>query len=79
MEQWNKPEINSANVFNVSSGKDIEILELAKCYNTKISFMPKRKGEAINNLASNEKLSKLTGWKPFVNIREWIKFYENTL
>jgi len=38
-----------------------------------ISFIPARKGEAKNNLASSKKLSNLTGWNSNVFIEDWLK------
>jgi len=75
MEQWYKPELNAANIFNVSSGKETKILDLAKLISDNIVHIEPRKGEAKNNLASSKKLTDLTGWKSTLNIEEWIKFY----
>jgi len=75
MEQWHKQELNNANIFNVSSGRETKILDLAKLISENITHIESRKGEAKNNLASSKKLSDLTGWKPSLYIEEWIKFY----
>jgi UDP-glucose 4-epimerase len=74
MEQWDsRPELKNANIFNVSSGRETQILDLAKIVSNNISYIPSRKGEAKNNLASSKKLSDLTGWKSSVFIEDWLK------
>jgi UDP-glucose 4-epimerase len=74
MEQWElKPQLKNANIFNVSSGRETQILDLAKIVSNNISFIPARKGEAKNNLASSKKLSNLTGWNSNVFIEDWLK------
>jgi UDP-glucose 4-epimerase len=75
MEQWDKPELQKADIFNVSSEKETKILDLAKIISNDILHIEPRKGEAKNNLASSKKLRNLTGWKSTLNIEEWIKFY----
>lgn len=74
MEQWeSKSQLRNANIFNVSSGRETQILDLAKIVSNNISFIPTRKGEAKNNLASSKKLSDLTGWNPSVFIEDWLE------
>ena len=66
--------INSINhdIFNVGSGTEISIIDLAKKMSNNITYIPKRPGEAINNLSSSEKLQSKTDWKPKTYILEWI-------
>lgn len=72
MENWNKTEICSANIFNVSSNTSTSILQLAKTISDKITHIPERSGEAKSNLASSQKLQSATGWGPTVDILAWI-------
>ena len=71
--------INKINhdTFNVGSGTEVSVIDLAKTISDDIIFIPKRQGEAINNLCSNKKLMSNTNWKPKVNIIDWIKFQKN--
>jgi len=59
-------------VFNVGSATEISIINLAKKISNNIIFIPKRSGEAINNLSSNKKLISKTNWRPKTYIMEWI-------
>ena len=67
------PEIATASPYNIGSGTEVSVLELANKISENITFIPKRKGEAINNLCSNEKFFAKTGWTPSVSILEWIE------
>ena len=71
--------INKINhdIFNVGSGTEVSVIDLAKSISDDIIFIPKRQGEAINNLCSNQKLMSNTNWKPKVNIIDWIKNQKN--
>lgn len=60
-------------VFNVGSGTEVSIIDLAKQMSDDIVFIEKRPGEATNNLSSNEKLQSKIGWKPTTYILQWIK------
>jgi UDP-glucose 4-epimerase len=73
MENWDLTELTKGDVFNIGSGIAVSILELAKEISSNITFIPERLGEAKNNLCTNEKFSKLTNWKPSLNILNWIK------
>lgn len=59
-------------VFNVGSGTEVSIIDLAKKMSNNITYIPKRPGEAINNLSSSEKLQSKTDWNPKTYILEWI-------
>jgi UDP-glucose 4-epimerase len=60
-------------VFNVGSGTEVSIIDLAKQMSDDIVFIEKRPGEAINNLSSNKKLQSKIGWNPTTYILQWIK------
>lgn len=71
IENWNR--VNDASVYNIGSGKDIAILDLAKIISKNIQFISSRKGEATNNLCSNVKFTRLTKWNPTILVLEWLK------
>lgn len=76
LKNWNTiPELHQANVYNVGSGKSVSVLDLAKSISSNIVFIPKRKGEAQNNLSSISKITKILNWKPTVDILSWVKQY----
>ena len=67
-------EVNvSGQVINVGTGKNHSILSIAECLGDGIEFIPKRKGEAKHTLADNTKAKNLLGWRPTVNIKDWIR------
>ncbi len=60
-------------VFNIGSGQNISINEIASMISSNQIFLPKREGEVNENLANIEKAKKHLGWLPKVTIKEWIK------
>ena len=60
-------------VFNVGSGKNYAIKEIADLISDKQEFLPKRSGEMETTLANIDKISSVIGWKPEVDVLEWIK------
>jgi UDP-glucose 4-epimerase len=67
------PDIANATPYNIGSGTEVSVLELANAISDNIVFIEKRKGEALNNLCSNEKFFAKTGWTPTVSILDWIE------
>lgn len=60
-------------VYNIGSGTEVSVIDLAKSISDNIVFIPERKGEANNNLSSSKKIQSCLGWKPQTYILEWIK------
>lgn len=60
-------------VFNVGTGTNHSIWELAGMISDNIKFIPPRPGEAQETLADNFKLCLHTGWKPTKSIFDYIK------
>ena len=60
-------------VFNVGSGKNYAIKEIADLISDKQELLPKRSGEMETTLANIDKISSVIGWKPEVDVLEWIK------
>ncbi len=63
----------SGEVINIGTGKNHSILSIAECLGDGIEFIPKRKGEAKHTLADNTKAKNLLGWRPTVDIKDWIR------
>lgn len=59
-------------VFNVGTGKNHSVLELAQMIGQKYSFIPERPGEARNTQADNSKIRSMLGWNPTVDFKEWV-------
>ena len=60
-------------VFNVGSGNNISILELAKMINFPYIHIEERKGEAKDTLADISKTKKILNWEPTKSIKQYIK------
>ena len=59
-------------VYNVGSGENISILEIAKMISDDCVFISPRPGEAKTTLANIDKIKKLFEWNPKINIKAWI-------
>lgn len=60
-----------ANVFNLGTGINYSINEVAKMFNHPIKYIPARSGEAENTLADIENIKSL-GWKPKYSLEQYI-------
>jgi len=63
---------NYGEVFNVGTGRNYSINELAGMISDNIKYIPPRVGESRITLANNKKISKVFGWSPKVNLRNWV-------
>ena len=59
-------------VFNIGSGSNISVLEIAQMISEKITFLPARVGEMRETLADNERARSLLGWRPSFNVENYI-------
>lgn len=67
-------------VFNIGTGINYDIISLAKMIggpNCNITFIPPRKGESRNTIANFSKANEILGWKPKVQLPNWIKDHNN--
>ena len=60
-------------VFNVGSGKNYSIKDIADVISDNQVFIPKRSGEMETTLADITKVESVMGWKPEIDVLEWIK------
>ena len=60
-------------IYNLGSGKEISINEIAFLFGGKKIFIPKRPGEPRRSLANITKLKKDINWRPIITIREGVK------
>lgn len=58
--------------FNVATGKDTSVLELADMISDNHIFIPVRSGESKNNIANNDKIKRVLGWQSTINLQDWI-------
>ena len=64
---------HNGEVFNVGSGKNYSIQEIADLISPEQKYIPKREGEMETTLANIDKIRSVIGWKPDVDVLEWIK------
>lgn len=63
----------NAQVFNIGTGSNLSILDLAKSISNKINFIPNRIGEADNTLAEISKAKKELNFLPEIDIKKWVE------
>jgi UDP-glucose 4-epimerase len=59
-------------VYNIGSGENISILEIANMISNNQTHIPPRDGEARTTLACIDKAHYTFGWQPKYNVTEWI-------
>ena len=59
-------------VWNVGSGEEVKIIDVAKAFSDNIEFIPARK-EAKRSLSDITKIKEDLGWSPQVSLINWIK------
>ena len=59
-------------MFNVGTGKSYNIFELVDMFENEYVFIPPRLGEARETLADIMKIKSILGWKPKVELGDWI-------
>jgi len=64
-------------VFNLGTGVNYSINELAEFFGGEKDFIPQRPGEAQNTLADISKTTELTSWKPLKNLEDYVKIWLN--
>jgi UDP-glucose 4-epimerase len=60
-------------IFNVGSGRNHSVLELAAMISTDIKMIEPRKGEAYITLANTTKIQNIFGWQATKQIEDYIK------
>jgi len=60
-------------VYNVGSGKNYSVNEIASFISDDTINIPPRIGEARNSLANIDKIQKTFAWRPEVDVETWIK------
>ena len=60
-------------VFNIGSGINYSVQEIADAISDNQTYIPKRDGEMETTWSNIEKASEILDWKPEVDVLEWIK------
>ena len=59
-------------VYNVGSGKNYSIQEIANAISDNQVYLPERPGEASTTLANIDRIGEVIGWKPEIDVMDWI-------
>jgi len=62
----------SGDVFNLGTGTNYSINELAEMFGGKIEYIPARPGEAKNTLADISNITAKTGWMPLLRLEKYV-------
>ena len=60
-------------VFNVGSGINYSVQEIADAISDNQTYIPKREGEMETTWSNIDKINQVIGWKPEVDVLDWIK------
>ena len=66
-------ELDETEVFNVGTGKNYSVKEIANAISDIQTHIPEREGEMKITLANVDKIEKYLGWKPEVDVMNWIE------
>jgi UDP-glucose 4-epimerase len=65
-EAWRKT------TFNLGTGKNYSVNEVAAMFGSKVTYVPARPGEDRETKADNKFAKKMLGWKPQVSLKDYI-------
>ena len=63
----------SGDIYNLGTGKNYSINEIAAMFGGSISYIPARPGEARTTLADISRMTETTGWRPKYDIEDYIR------
>ena len=64
-------------IFELGRGKNHSINEVAEMFNIKPIYKPEKPGEAQETLADYSLANVALGWKPKINLKDYVKKYRN--
>jgi UDP-glucose 4-epimerase len=67
----------SAEIFQLGTGRNYAINELANMFGGEIEYVPDRPGEAYETLANFSEMRERTGWQPQVVLEDYILSWKN--
>ena len=71
--------VEYGDVFNVGTGTNHSVNELAKMISSNTTMIEPRVGEARVTLADNQKMKTVMGWSPTVNLEDWVSSCKSEL
>ena len=67
-----EPQPYEYNIYNIGSGNEIKIIDIANAFNHEIKFIEERK-EPKRSLSNIGKIQDEFGWEPKTNVIDWLK------
>lgn len=68
--------LSEFSIYNVASGHETPVIDLAKSFDSDILFIEKRR-EPARSLGDISKISREVGWAPSINLLSWVKENRN--
>ena len=68
----NSPSDAFGKLYNVGTGINYSINQIAKIFDHQTLNIPARPGEGRITLANNKKISEIFGWEPTMKLEDWI-------
>tara|TARA_R100000664_G_scaffold692_1_gene2056 strand:+ start:621 stop:1514 length:894 start_codon:yes stop_codon:yes gene_type:complete len=65
--------VGNGEIINIGVGKSYSVMDLVKIIDGEYVYIPPRLGESRHTLADISKAKKLLGWKPKINLEDWLK------
>jgi UDP-glucose 4-epimerase len=59
-------------VFNIGSGTNYSVNDIANMIKGETTFIPERVGEIKESLSNIEKAKKILNWEPTVDLQDWL-------
>jgi len=66
-------DVHYGQIYNVGSGKNYSVNEIASWISDKQVHLPERVGEVRVSLANIDKIKNVFGWEPKVDLEEWVR------
>ena len=63
----------SGGLFNIGTGKNYSILEIAEIIGGDYEFIPPRLGESRETLANINKAKSILKWEPTIQLEQWLR------
>ena len=67
---WKK---GNQNHYMLGTHKTYSIIQIAKMFKTRIKYLPKRKGERLGSIITNNNAKKILGYSAQIDIKDYIK------
>lgn len=75
-------ELNKENygeIYNIGSGKNLSVLEIAQLISKSFTFIEHRTGEALSTLSCISKTKEILKWDPKIDVRDWVLDFKSKL